>query len=201
MRSLIPVLFIFIMTACEDIKYLNTPATVYKIVSKETDNTEINILVNRLSEYSPSLFSKIVFVRDANELLFLNGSPDYEYIQYFSNHSGKFIIEGDSELDQWISNKHIFTATPAIHNDQISLKIVLTAEGAEILESRTRANKGRRIAVRLDDTIIMQGSIRDELSKYITISQIDKSYPEIIKISILLKYGNLNQPIMLEPII
>ena len=199
MKFILIIFLSFLMFGCDDIKHLSESDVVYEIESIGTNTSDINILVARMSEYQSSLFSKVEYVRDKNEIVFSKGAPDENIVKYMSTRHGKFSIGGENEFNTWISNKHISNVAVSIQNEQVFLDLALNDEGAKIMAAKTRVNIGKKIVAKLDGKILMRAIITQKLGQYFRISTGSESPAEMLKISTLLKYGNINNPIVLRP--
>lgn len=190
-------ILLFLMTGCDDLKSLRQDDVTYAITTPNITVDEVDILLNRLSEYKPSIFSKIEYLQNSNEIVFSKGHPTEEIIAFLSTTLGRMQLVKEGSYISWIDNKHIVDVSVSREKEITALNFQLSEEGEQLMLAKSRTNIGQMIVIKLDNKEISRARLQDELGQFFRVT-LDLSAEESVKVCTLLKYGNLNRSLTLE---
>jgi preprotein translocase subunit SecD len=190
-------ILLILIVGCDDLKSVRQDDVTYVITTPNVTAEEVDILLNRLSEYKPSIFSKIEYIHNSNEIVFSNGHPTEEIITFLSTTPGKIQLMKEGSYVSWIDNTHVVNVSTSRKNDLVAFSFELSDEGKQLMLAKSRANIGQMIVIKLDNKEISRARLQDELGQFFQVT-LSISAEESVKVRTLLKYGNLSRPLVLE---
>lgn len=187
----IPLFIMIFLVGCggSDQKYS------YKIQNTSYENSDIQTLINRLEEISPSYFTKVEYQEESNVITISGDSPSEEAVKMMGDTLGNFLIQ-DGNGDVWVTSDQVVSTNASMISDKPVVTIMLNEEGAEILSNKSISNIGNRIVLSLDNTILVSAKIEEELGGMFRISS--PSMPKATNQAAIIKHGKLKNKIILE---
>jgi preprotein translocase subunit SecD len=195
-KNILLLVLLVLIQGCDDLRSLGQDNVTYVVTTPNVTTEEVDILLNRLSEYKPSIFSKIEYLQSSHEIVFSNGHPEEEIIRLLSSTPGKIQLMQEGSYLSWIENKHLVNVSASRENNLIEFSFKLSDEGERLMLAKSRANIGQMIVLKVDNKEISRARIQNELGKYFKVT-LSITAEESTKLRVLLKHGYLSRPLVL----
>ncbi|TQV72171.1 hypothetical protein FLL45_18300 [Aliikangiella marina] len=200
MKTFVVILCCIFLFGCDELKEIKQSKAVFKIENKTIIDSDIAIFIARLEQHPVSIFSSIEYNQKTNEIIFINGTPDDELVNYLALTIGDFYLRGEHPLDKWILQSQIETAAITVKDEERYLALSLNQRGADKMKRKTRSNMGKAMTVMLDENELASALISTTLGKRFQVPIRNKSPKELMRILTIIKTGRLNSPIKLRQV-